>query len=59
MKLPGATRISDLGLSSEIQTLFQQKQIDTLDILACVTLGQLKEWGLSPLQISSVINMLK
>ncbi len=51
--------IEELGLSTSSVTILKGKGVNDYGTLCCVTLGDLKAWGLEIEQIGEVVTMIK
>lgn len=53
------TPVTELDLPPKTVEVLQSHEVKDYGTLCCVTLGQLKEWGLEPSDINKVINTAK
>ena len=53
------TPITELNLPPKAVEVLQSHKVKDYGGLCCITLGQLKEWGLEPPDINKVVNAAK
>jgi len=59
MDIDDSSKVEELGLPADVVEVLKGKKIHDYGTLCCVTLGQLKEWGLEPQQIGKITDVIR